>query len=149
MTEVLFYHLERKRLEDVLPGLVQKTLQRGWKAVVQATMDERVKAISDRLWEWRDDEFLAHGTPADGAPRHQPVWITTQDENPNGANIRFLVDGADCASLQGLDRLIVIFDGNDQDAVVAARARWKSVQEAGHDATYWQQDERGKWVKRA
>ncbi len=149
MTEVLFYHLERARLEDVLPQLVQKTLERGWKAVVQTVDPDRLKELSDQFWRWRDDEFLAHGSAADGNAQLQPVWLTTSDENPNGANIRFLVDGAQFDNPEGLDRLIILFDGNDDSALAAAREKWKSVSSQGLTATYWQQDDRGRWTKKA
>ena len=149
MTEVLFYHLERARLEDVLPQLVQKTLERGWKAVVQAVDPARVKALSEHLWQWRDDEFLPHGSGDDGNAQLQPVWLTTSDENPNAANIRFLVDGAEYDNSDPLDRLIILFDGNDDSALAAAREKWKIVSSQGLTATYWQQDERGRWMKKA
>ncbi len=149
MTEVLFYHLERARLEDVLPQLVQKTLERGWKAVVQTVDPDRLKALSDRFWQWRDDEFLAHGSGADGNPELQPVWLTTSDENPNGSKVRFLVDGARFDNPAGLDRLIILFDGHDEDALAAAREKWKSISSQGLTATYWQQDDRGRWLKKA
>lgn len=149
MTEVLFYHLERARLEEVLPRLVQKTLDRGWRAVVQAVDSARLKSLSELFWQWRDDEFLAHGSGADSNPELHPVWLTTGNENPNGANIRFLVDGAEIDEIDGLERLIILFDGNDDDAVSAAREKWKAVGAKGLKATYWQQDERGRWEKKA
>jgi DNA polymerase-3 subunit chi len=149
MTEVLFYHLERARLEDVLPQLLQKTLERGWRAVVQTSAAERVADLSRQLWEWRDGEFLAHGSDADGHAEHQPVWLTAGDDNPNGANVRFLVDGADGAVESGLERLIIMFDGNDEAALKAARDKWKSVTARGYTATYWQQNERGGWARKA
>ena len=149
MTEVLFYHLERARLEDVLPQLVQKTLERGWKAVVQTVDPDQVKTLSDRFWQWRDDEFLAHGSEVDGNAQLQPVWLTTSDENPNDSNIRFLVDGAQFDKPESLDRLIILFDGNDDGALAAAREKWKTISSQGLTATYWQQDERGRWTKKA
>lgn len=149
MTEVLFYHLERVRLEDVLPQLVQKTLERGWRAVVQAVDPDRLRVLSELFWQWRDDEFLAHGSGTDSNAELHPVWLTTSDENPNGANIRFLVDGAEFDDPEGLDRLIILFDGNDESAVAAAREKWKGVSSKGLTATYWQQDERGRWEKKA
>ena len=149
MTEVLFYHLERARLEDVLPQLVQKTLERGWKAVVQTVDPDRLKNLSDQFWQWRDDEFLAHGSAADGNAQLQPVGLTTCDENPNDSNIRFLVDGAQFDNPEGLDRLIILFDGSDDSALAAAREKWKSVSSQGLTATYWQQDDRGRWTKKA
>ncbi|MGB7204459.1 MAG: DNA polymerase III subunit chi [Anderseniella sp.] len=149
MTEVFFYHLERARLEDVLPLLIKKTMERGWRAVVQTVSDERIEAISSQLWQWKDDEFLAHGSKADGHSEHQPVWLTTETDNPNNARVRFLVDGADMAVPHDLERYIIMFDGNDEVAVAAARTKWKSVTAEGFTATYWQQDERGSWVKKA
>ncbi len=149
MTEVLFYHLQRARLEDVLPQLVQKALERGWRAVVQGVDPDRLKFLSERLWQWRDDEFLAHGSGSDGKAELHPVWLTTGDENPNKANVRFLVDGAECSDFDGLDRLIILFDGNDEGAVADARETWKAVCAKGLTATYWQQEERGRWEKKA
>ena len=150
MTEVLFYHLERARAEDVLPQLVQRSLERGWRAVVQSVSDERVEALSRLLWTWSDDEFLAHGTVADGHADMQPVWLTPGNDAPNAATVRILVDGAEHDSLDGLQRLVIMFDGADESAVHAARQKWKQVAAmAGVTATYWQQDERGRWVKKA
>jgi len=149
MMEILFYHLERARLEDVLPQLLLKSLERGWRAVVQTVSDERTAEISEQLWSWRDDEFLAHGSQADGDGEYQPIWLTKGDENPNGAQVRFLVDGADGSIPDGLERVIVMFDGNNEGALNAARQKWKSVTADGFTATYWQQNERGGWDKKA
>ena len=95
MTEVLFYHLEHQPLERVLPSLVEKTLERGWRAVVQAGSEERVEALDTLLWTYREESFLPHGTKRDGNPDVQPVYLTTSEDNPNGATVRFLVDGAE------------------------------------------------------
>ncbi len=149
MTEVLFYHLERARVEDVLPQLVQKTLSRGWRAVVQIGDPDRLKSLSEVFWQWRDDEFLAHGSGSDNNPELHPVWLTTGNDNPNSANIRFLVYGAQFDDTEGLERLIILFDGNDDDAVSVAREKWKSFGSRGVRATYWQQDERGRWENKA
>ncbi len=149
MTEVLFYHLERVRLEDVLPQLVQKTLERRWRAVVQAVDPNRLKVLSELFWQWRDDEFLAHGCGTDSDTELHPVWLTIGNDNPNAANIRFLVDGAEYENPEGLDRLIILFDGNDEGAVSAARDKWKDISSKGFNATYWQQDVRGCWIKKA
>jgi DNA polymerase-3 subunit chi len=150
MTEVLFYHLERARAEDVLPQLVQRSLERGWRAVVQSVSEERVEQLSRLLWTWADDEFLAHGTASDGHAELQPIWLTPGNDTPNAATVRILVDGAQHEGLDGLDRLVIMFDGADEAAVSAARQKWKQVTAVdGVTATYWQQDERGRWVKKA
>ena len=149
MTEVLFYHLERRLLEQVLPILLQKTLERGWRAVVQTSSEERTEALSNALWTWRDEAFLPHGTSRDGNAEDQPVWLTHDADTPNGATVRFYVDGARLDELEGLDRAVFMFDGRDTDAVEDARTQWKQVSAAGHDVTYWQQDEQGRWHKKA
>ncbi|MEX0646066.1 MAG: DNA polymerase III subunit chi [Parvularculaceae bacterium] len=150
MTEILFYHLERASLESVLPGLLEKTLDRGWKAVVRAGSRARVEALDGLLWTYRDDSFLPHAAGGVEATR-QAVWLTDGDDVPNAADILFLVDGAKAepAALGGFVRCVTIFDGADTAAVAAARAFWKDAKAAGHDATYWKQSESGRWEKEA
>ncbi len=147
-TEVFFYHLERQTLEQVLPGLVERTLERGWRAVVQAGSTERLAAIDTLLWTYKEDSFLAHGTRAEGHAEHQPVFLTTGDDNPNGAGIRFLVDGAVASSFAGYTRVVCIFDGHDPAAVEGARGQWKAAVAQGTAVTYWQQTEAGRWEKK-
>ncbi len=149
MTPVFFYHLERQPLESVLPRMLLTSLERGWRVVVQAGSDERAEALAALLWSFDDESFLPHGTKADGFPDLQPVWLTAQDENPNGANVRFYVDGAAVGEVGGLVRAVILFDGNDAEAVDAARAGWKRFRAAGHEVSYWQQDEQGRWQNRA
>jgi DNA polymerase-3 subunit chi len=149
MTEVLFYHLEHQPLERVLPNLVERTLARGWRAVVQAGSEERVEVIDTLLWTYSEESFLPHGTKRDGNPDKQPVYLTSDDANPNGATVRFLVDGADMAEFAGYERVVFLFDGHDPTAVDRAREQWKAVKAAGCDATYWQQSPEGRWEKKA
>jgi DNA polymerase-3 subunit chi len=149
VTEVLFYHLERQPLERVLPELLEKCLERGWRAVVQVSSEERLEAIDAHLWTYRDEAFLPHATQKDGAPEGQPIWLTTEDDNPNRANVRFLADGAEAADVAAYQRVVMLFDGTDPDAVLAARDSWKKMKADGHEATYWQQSERGRWEKKA
>jgi DNA polymerase-3 subunit chi len=151
VTEILFYHLDRLPLERVLPELLEKCLERRWQAVVQVGSEERCEALDAHLWTYRDDAFLPHGTAREGArPGGQvhPVWLTTGDDNPNGAQVRFLADGAALGNLETYQRVVLLFDGNDGDAVESARATWKAVKAAGHEATYWQQNDRGRWEKK-
>ncbi len=148
-SEVFFYHLERQPLERILPGLVERTLERGWRAVVQAGTPERLEAIDTLLWTYSDESFLPHGTAKDGPPALQPVFLTTTQDNPNGAGIRFLVDGATLQSFAGYLRVVVIFDGADRLALDSARAQWKVAKAQGCTVAYWQQSESGRWEKRA
>lgn len=149
MTEVLFYHLEHQPLERVLPSLVERTLERGWRAVVQAGSEERVEALDTLLWTYREESFLPHGTRRDGNSAEQPVYLTSNEENPNKAGVRFLVDGAETAELSGYDRVVYLFDGRDETAVAKAREQWKAAKGAGCQVTYWQQSSEGRWEKKA
>lgn len=147
--DVMFYHLERQPLEKVLPLLVAKTLERGWRAVVQAGSQERLEALDQALWTYSEDSFLPHGTAKTGYAADQPVYLTTGDDTPNGAGVRFLVDGARAARFAGLERLVYMFDGNEAEAVETARSEWKAAKAAGCAVTYWQQTEAGAWQKKA
>ena len=114
MTEVLFYHLQSQPLERVLPELLEKCLERQWRAVVQVGSEERRDALDAHLWTFRDEGFLPHGTVKDGHAEAQPVWLTTDEDNPNGAKVRFLADGADIADFDAYERAVRLFDGNDR-----------------------------------
>jgi DNA polymerase-3 subunit chi len=148
MTEMLFYHLKGQTLEQVLPALLQKSLERGWRVVVQASSDERVDALDAHLWTWRDDAFLPHGTSRDPEAAEQPIVLTADVDNPNRATVRFLVDGANLAADAALyERVVLLFDGEDPEAVEMARARWSEAKAAGVDVTYWRADENGRWQR--
>jgi DNA polymerase III subunit chi len=150
MTEVLFYHLQGQKLEGVLPALLEKSLERGWKVVVQGSSEERIEALDAHLWTYRDDGFLPHGTWREPEAAQQPVLFTLTESNPNGATVRFLIDGAPMpADLQSYQRIVLLFDGEDEEAVTAARAHWSEVKEKGLEATYWQANEQGRWAKKA
>jgi len=150
MTEILFYHLKGQRLEQVLPPLLQKSLERGWRVVVQASSEERIEALDAHLWTWRDDAFLPHGTWREPDAGEQPVLLTVHDTNPNQAVVRFLVEGAELpAEPATYQRLVLLFDGDDPDAVAAARERWAKAKNDGFEVTYWQADENGRWQRQA
>ena len=150
MTEILFYHLHRQPIERVLPPMLEKSLDRGWRVIVQAASEERIEALDAHLWTFRDDSFLAHGLWREPEAREQPILLTVNDDNPNGAKVRFLVDGAPVpADIAGYERIVLLFDGEDPDAVEAARARWSAAKESGHEVTYWQPDEQGRWQRKA
>lgn len=148
-SEVLFYHLERQPLERVLPGLLEKTLQRGWRAVVQAGNAERLEALDASLWTYRDDSFLAHGTAKDGFASEQPIYLTLEPETPNGAGVRFLVDGAEAPDFVSHARLVFLFDGNDEEARAKARQQWSAAKAAGCKVSYWKQSADGRWENKA
>lgn len=149
MTEVLFYHLTESKLEDALPPLLDKSVERGWRVAVQMADAARRDFLDNHLWTYREDSFLPHGTDTGEMPEHQPVLLTLSDENINGAKVRFFVDGADAASLDPYDRVVFMFDGYDQTQLEGARAQWKKLKGEGHVLTYWQQTPEGRWEKKA
>jgi DNA polymerase-3 subunit chi len=150
MTEILFYHLQGQKLEGVLTPLLEKSLERGWRVIVQGASEERIEALDAYLWTYRDDGFLPHGTWREAEAPAQPVLLTVNDGNPNAANVRFLIEGAAVpADAELYQRIVLVFDGNDEDAVAAARERWNEAKAKGFDATYWQPDEHGRWAKKA
>jgi DNA polymerase-3 subunit chi len=149
MTEVHFYHLQKQPLEKALPQLIEKCIERGWNCVVQAASVDRVDALDALLWTYRDDGFLPHGTDREAEAAQMPVVLTTNEVNPNGAKVRFLVDGATADDLKPYERAIFLFDGNDPDAVDTARDNWKEAQGEGFETIYWQQDANGRWQKKA
>jgi DNA polymerase-3 subunit chi len=148
-SEVMFYHLERQPLDRVLPGLLERTLQRGWRAVVQAGSAERLDALDAALWTYSDDSFLAHGTAKDGSASEQPIFLTLDPVTPNGAGVRFLVDGADAPDFETHVRLVFLFDGNDEAARAHARSQWTAAKAAGCKVSYWKQSPEGRWENKA
>ncbi len=148
MTEILFYHLESQPLERVIPVLLEKTLERGWRAVVETGSRERAEALDALLWTYRDDSFLPHGQQGGPFDAAQPILIATDDANPNQASVRFFVDRAVPKSGEGYQRLAYMFSGHDPDAVTEAREAWRALRD-GNDVTYWQQDANGRWAKKA
>jgi DNA polymerase-3 subunit chi len=149
MTEVLFYHLTESTLEQALPPLLEKSVARGWRAVVQTGGEERRDALDAHLWTFRDDSFLAHGTDREPHAAEQPIVLTTGTANPNSAEIRFVVDGAEPPEIGGYQRAVFMFDGHDQVQLEAAREQWKAMKAAGHAVTYWQQAADGRWERKA
>ena len=153
MTEVLFYHLTQSSFQQALPALLEKCLERQWNVTVQVEDAAQRDALNDHLWTYRDDSFLPHGAEgANGAAETadaQPVWITTTTENPNGSAVRFSIGTSVPAGTENYQRMIYMFDGHDPNAVAAAREHWKIEKKAGHELTYWQQDEDGRWRKAA
>ena len=149
MTEVLFYHLQDMTLDTVLPPLLEKSLERGWRVVVQSTSEERADALDAHLWTYRDDSFLPHATWRAGDASDQPIVLTVEPGNPNNAKIRFLVDNAVLPEDSSTyERLVLVFNGDDGDALTAARSAWSECKSRGFEVTYWQADERGRWQRR-
>ncbi|HUA78574.1 MAG TPA: DNA polymerase III subunit chi [Acetobacteraceae bacterium] len=152
MSDVGFYHLSRTGPDKALPKLLGRTLAAGERALVLCASPERVEALDASLWLSADPAWLPHGTARTNEADLQPIWLTAAASEaaaaPNGAHFLFLVDGADCPDLARFTRVFDLFDGADDAAVAAARARWAAAKEAGHTLAYWQQGPGG-WERKA
>lgn len=143
--ELWFYHLERSEVEAALPPLLEKCLARGWRALVRGGVEERLDALDTVLWTYRDESFLPHGRAGRDEPQRQPIWLTGADDNPNGAEALFVIDGAELGDIGRFARAVVLFDGRDQSARERARADWKRANEAGLTVSYWRETGQGRW----
>lgn len=149
MAEVRFYHLTTQTQEQALPQLLTKAYERGMKVLVRLRDDAQVEHMNEVLWTFSAESFLPHGAKKDGKPHLQPIWLTAQDENPNGATVLFTGSGVNDCELTGFDLRCELLDGRDSEALSAARARWKQYKEQALGVTYWQQNERGGWEQKA
>ena len=149
MTEVLFYHLTESKLEDALPPMVDKSVERGWRVAIQVKEAARRDALDAHLWTFREDSFLPHCTDEAELAEDQPVLLTASTANLNGATVRFIVDGAEPPPVDAYDRIVFMFDGYDPEQLEGARAQWKKLKGEGHSLTYWQQTPEKRWEKKA
>lgn len=152
MTEIRFYHLQRRKPDDALPSLLEEALQRGEKVVVEAPAPEWIEVLDERLWTYSDESFLPHGLSRDGEPETQPILLTTGDDNANGARLRILMSGARAAPIlagqpTAHECIVILFDGADEEARAEARAQWTELTAAGHKPTYWREGEGGEWER--
>jgi DNA polymerase-3 subunit chi len=147
VAEIGFYHLKTTPLERALPRLLERALKDGYRILLKAGSGERVEHLNQILWTYDEASFLPHGSARDGNADRQPIFLTAAEDNPNGATMLVLVDGARVAALDGYRRVCDMFDGNDDAAVEDARQRWREAKAAGHTLTYWEQTAAG-WVKR-
>jgi DNA polymerase-3 subunit chi len=148
MAEIGFYHLTRTSTTEALPALLGRTLAAGQRAVILCGSEERLAALDTALWQCQNPDWLPHGSAATGHAPHQPIWLTLEDaEAPNGARFLFLIDGMSSARLDNFARVFDLFDGNDEDAVAAARQRWLAARGGGHQLSYWQQGPTG-WERK-
>ena len=141
-----FYHLTTMPLDAALPRLVEKALGTGRQVVIQTGSQARTEALDDLLWSYDPNSFLPHGSARDGHADQQPVWLTETEENPNGAQILFLVDQATSPLANSMERCLIVFDGRDDEAVSRARAAWKDYKAQGCTLSYFKQGDDGRWV---
>lgn len=148
-SELWFYHLERSALDEVLPELLEKTLSRGWRALVRSPDAHRLETLEKQLWTWRDDSFTPHGQAGEPDADRQPILLSEGEGNENKAQCLFLLDGAEPENPDAFERMIVLFDGQDEMAVNDARTLWKKASGEGRTVSYWRQSPEGRWEKKA
>lgn len=147
--EILFYHLTESRVDDALPALLERSIERNWRVTVQTTTDARCEALDSHLWTFRADSFLPHGMDKDPHADLQPILLTSGAANQNKSGVRFVIDGAEPPELSGYDRVVFMFDGHDDGQLQSARSQWKRLKGEGHTLSYWQQNHDGRWEKKA
>lgn len=148
MTEIRFYHMEQATLDQALPAITYKAWQAGNRVMVKAPDAKEAKRLSDLLWTFNPSVFLPNGTDGDAYPDKQPVWVTAQNDNVNQADVLILTHGCTSDNVADFTLCCEMLDGRVPDQIAAARTRWKTYKENGHDLTYWQQDGHGKWQKK-
>lgn len=149
MTDIRFYHLQKQNLDQALPLILEKAYSAGYKSVVRMESTSEIKRMSKHLWVYKQQAFLPHGSKKDGLAEDQPIWITDQNENPNSANTLILTQGQIAEDIESYDLCCEMLDGHSEEQISSARSRWKEYQEAGHEVTYWHQNENGGWEKKA
>lgn len=149
MTEIRFYHLQRKSVEQAVPELVERAYAKGHRIVVRLADAGSVDRLNDALWIYRPDSFLPHGTVKEGQAEHQPIWLTAGNDNPNKADVIILTGGTECSNLNEYTLCCEILDGQNPEQVENARTRWKTYKSQGHTITYWQQNDAGKWEQKS
>ncbi len=149
MTEVRFYHLTKKTLEQALPDLLERVLDLGRKAVIKVANDEAIPLMSKHLWVCRRGGFFPHGIEGDNHPDYDPLWLTSKDDNPIGANTLVLTQGVEASNIEDYEIVCEMLNGQNDNEVKAARERWKIYKDQGLELTYWQQSEKGAWDKKA
>ena len=144
MTEFRFHHLERLRVDQALPHLLERAYEGGRRIVVRVPSDEIVAALNDRMWTYDDASFLPHGAARDGDPASQPIFLTALAENPNRATVLVMLPGAEASPEdRAFEEIVFLFDGRDERAVAEARARWKSLRDEGRTLSYWREGDDG------
>jgi DNA polymerase III subunit chi len=147
MPDIWFYHLETTPLDQALPELLEKVAQKGWRAYVHGHEDDKIAALNDRLWSYRPETFLAHGREGDDLEGHQPILLGASGRMANKPQVYLSVSPTDLPDVSGLERCLIVFDGNDTEHLNWARAQWKTLKAAGSDLAYWKQNDRGRWEK--
>lgn len=152
MAVARFYHLTRDPPEALLPLLIGKARETGLTVALRGTARERMEALDLRLWA--GEGFVPHGLAGGAHDARQPcllVWdAAPAPDLPNRPGCLIALDGAEVGvdEARALERLCVVFDGQDEAAVARARDQWRTLTGGGIEAEYWSRDE-GRWACKA
>jgi DNA polymerase III subunit chi len=148
VTETRFYHLERRRVDQALPTLLERALEEGRRVLVRASSEEMVAALNERLWTYDDASFLPHGAAGDGDPMEQPIFLTSKLETPNAATMLVRLSGAEANEADdAFDLVVLMFDGGDEAALAQARGEWRRRKDQGRTISYWRESDEGGWER--
>jgi DNA polymerase-3 subunit chi len=148
VTEIRFYHLEQRRVDQALPPLLERALEEGRRVLVRASSEEMVAALNEGLWTYDDASFLPHGAAGDGDPMEQPIFLTREQENPNAASMLVRLSGAEAGEADdAFDLVVLMFDGRDEAALAHARGEWRRLKDQGHTISYWRESDEGGWER--
>jgi DNA polymerase-3 subunit chi len=148
VTEIRFYHLEQRRVDQALPPLLERALEEGRRVLVRASSEEMVAALNERLWTYDDASFLPHGAAGDGDPMEQPIFLTSEQENPNAATMLVRLSGAEAGEADdAFDLVVLMFDGRDEAALAHARGEWRWLKDQGRTISYWRESDEGGWER--
>jgi DNA polymerase-3 subunit chi len=148
VTEIRFYHLEQRRVDQALPPLLERALEEGRRVLVRASSEEKVAALNERLWTYDDASFLPHGAAGDGDPMEQPIFLTTELKNANAATMLVRFSGAETSEADdAFDLVVLMFDGRDEAALAQARGEWRRLKDQGSPISYWRDSDEGGWER--
>jgi DNA polymerase III subunit chi len=148
VSEVRFHHLERRRVDEALPRILERALEDGWRVLVRTSSEEMAAALNERLWTYDDASFLPHGAPGDGDPATQPIFLTSEAGNPNGATMLIRLAGAEAApGDEAFDLALLLFDGRDETSLAHARAEWRRLKDTRSAISYWRESDEGGWER--
>lgn len=142
--QVDFYQLTRDPAEKVVPPLASRILENGGRLLVVGSDDVQLDAISNALWAWKPESFLAHAKTGASEDKLQPILLSASTDPGNGARFILISDGDWRDEAIGFERAFYLFPPDKTDN---ARAAWRALADKdGVERRYWKQDG-GKWVQ--
>ena len=146
MTEIRFYHIQKKSAEATVFDLAERALTRGHRILIRLKDEDEAKRLNDFLWVNKPESFLPHGMEN---PEAQPIFLTATNENLGNADVLFLMPGSESSGVETFKLVCDILDGRDEEQISAGRARYRDWKTQGHELSYWQQTDAGKWEQKS